>query len=163
MNEPIDLEVSSNDAALLQRFGAVARAADPAPELTVELARAAFELRRLDAELAELVADSVDDARRPAGVRGGGDARLLSFEAGSTCLEVEVHVDAPRRTLLGQVVPSPDFLGGVVRLEIGGGAVRTCELDPIGGFRFDDVPTGLARLHVERPGTGDVTTSWVNV
>jgi hypothetical protein len=150
------------DKAILVRFGELARAADPAPEITVELGRAAFALRRLDAELAELVADSVLESSGLSGVRGQDDARLLSFEAGGVGVELEVREPPRGRTLLGQVVA--DDLGPVsVRLEAADGRTLAATVDEVGGFRFDGVAPGPVRLHIERPGAAPVTTSWVNV
>ena len=85
-------DLHPDDTALLLRLGAIAAEVDPVPDLVLEAGRAAFLLRRLDAELAELVADSATDR---AGVRGGDD-RLLSFEAGETSLELQVTARSGR-------------------------------------------------------------------
>jgi hypothetical protein len=159
MTEPLD----SVDRSLLLRLGRVARAADPAPDLVHELGRAAFALRRLDAELAELVADSALDAGQLAGVRGAGEARLLSFECDDVGVEVEVRDDAGGRVLVGQVIASQAGAPASVRLETARGASASAPVDAVGGFRFDGVTAGPVRLHVERAGASVVTTSWVNV
>lgn len=158
--DPRSGPVGPDDEALLVRLGAVARTADPAPDLVRELGRAAFAMRRLDAELAELVADSAVDAL--AGVRATAvSGRLLTFESAGVTVEVEVST-APSGglTLVGQVVPAGD--GGLVRLEARDGQSRSVELGEVGTFRFDAVAPGVVRLHVEHdPGTAVVTTSWV--
>jgi hypothetical protein len=143
-----------DDEALLQRLGAVAGEVDPVPDLVLEAGRAAFLLRRLDAELAELVADSLRD---PAGVRGGGD-RLLSFEAGETVLELQVTEQPGGTHLIGQVVGVPlDGAGLVVETAAG---EQVLELDATGTFRADLRP-GRFRLHLTSPGRTPVTTAWV--
>lgn len=146
--------LSPDDELLLQRLGAIAREVDPVPDLVLEAGRAAFLLRRLDAELAELVADSASDV---VGVRGG-DERLLSFEAGDTVLELQVGARPGGLHLVGQVVGVPlDGAALVVETAAGESAV---ELDAIGTFRAD-LPTGRFRLHLTGPGRGPVTTAWV--
>lgn len=151
---------SPEDEAMLVRLGRIAEAVDPPPPLVYELGHAAFALRRLDAELAQLVADS---AFETAGVRGGGDARLLSFEGGDLALEVQVTPSGEHGEVLGQVVPPPRSTGGVVRLEMREGVSLSAQLDEVGGFRFDDVPLGLVRFHVELPDVAAVTTTWVSL
>ena len=82
--------------------------ADPVPPLVTELAKASLGWRRLDAELAELLSDSLLEEGAPAGVRGGGDGlpvRSVRFRASTTTIDVDVHVDGPERTLLGQITP----------------------------------------------------------
>ena len=61
-----------DDEDLLERLRAICEEVDPTPDLVIEMARAAFSLRRLDAELAELVLDSADAAWRNRGVADGG-------------------------------------------------------------------------------------------
>ena len=92
------------DQELLLRLGVLARAADPAPAEVLELGRAALSMRRLDAELAELVADS--DAAL-AGVRGAGSTvRLLTFEAGELVVEAQVSGPAGPTTCSVRSCPS---------------------------------------------------------
>lgn len=151
--------VGAADQALLLRLGEIARTADGAPDYVYELGRAAFTLRRLDTELADLVADSNLDL---AGVRSTmTEARLLSFEAGSLGVEVQVSLFGGAVVLLGQVVPPPGLTGGTVRLELRDGATTSVDLDAEGGFRFAGVTADLVRFHVEVPGANAVTTTWV--
>lgn len=164
MNQPEaepHIAVGAEDEALLSKLGELARQADPVPDLVYELGHAAFALRRLDAELAELVADTALDPL--AGVRSSDVAtRLLTFEAGELVVEVEVSGAGADRVVLGQVVPAPPGRG-TVRLEHRDGSSAGASLDGLGGFRFDAVPAGLVRLHVEAHGVAPVTTSWVRL
>lgn len=150
--------VDPADDAMLARLRRVAQAVDPAPPLVYEMGHAAFALRRLDAELAQLVADSSFEA---AGVRGTGESRLLSFEAGELAVEVQVTPAGHRRGVIGQVVPPP--ANGIVRLESHGGDTVTAELDGVGGFRFDDVGGGRVRFSIELPDAPPVVTTWVSL
>lgn len=154
--------VNPDDEVMLARLGRIAETIDPPPPIVYEMGHAAFAMRHLDAELAQLVADSAFDT---AGVRGTGEARLLSFEAGEVALEVQVTSGAEDRgEILGQVVPPPSSGGGgLVRLEVRDGVALSAALDEVGGFRFDDVPLTLVRFHVQLPGVPAVTTTWVSL
>jgi len=142
---------------LLTRLAQVANQLDPAPVMTYELGYASFGLRRLDAQLAELVADSADSGEL-VGVRGPGDVRLLAYEAPELFIEVQVAYDEGRRSLVGQV----DGAATHVRVETTREAEHV-DFDELGRFRLDDLPAGLFRLHLAgRDGT-EVTTSWVTI
>jgi len=161
MNSPNSIPISPADQSLLEDLGQIAAELDPAPPLVTELGRTAFLMRRVDAELAQLVADSLLET---AGVRSAhSGTRLLSFEAGDLCVEVQVSPVGDQLLVLGQVAPSPSKGEGVVRLEGTGGALDRAELDDLGSFRFDAVRPGLARLHVTLPDAQPVTTSWVTL
>ncbi len=148
------------DQALLRRLGEIARTADGAPDHVYEAGRAALGLRRLDAELAELIADSNVEL---AGVRSTmTDARLLSFEAEGLGVEVQVSPFGAALVLLGQIVPPPGLTGGHARLEARDGTTISVQLDADGGFRFAGVTADLVRIHVELNGaSAAVTTTWV--
>lgn len=154
------MTVHARDELLLTRLGTVASAADPPPPLLRELGLAAWDLRRVDAELAELVGDSELDT---AGVRGERPtSRLLSFDARGTAVEVEVSVSGGDRRLLGQVYPPP-AANGRVRLELTRGDAGGAALDEAGCFCLEDAPQGLVRLHVEVAGVTTVSTQWVSL
>lgn len=152
MSEPSDL----TDDLLMARLGAAARAVDPVPALVSESARALFGFQRLDAELAELVADS---ERGLAGVRGVSDeVRLLSFETPRLVVDVQVS----GATVVGQVA-SEAVVAGVIWLERAGAAPVEQDLDELGRFRYERVAPGQVRLAVACSGGGSVTTVWFRV
>lgn len=160
MSSQVPQPLNAADQTLVTDLGRVAADADGPPALVYELGRASFALRRLDAALAELVADSALDS---AGVRSADDDnRLLSFDAGDIGVELQVAGVGNRLALLGQVLPQPPT-GGVVRLESAKGEVGRAELDRVGVFRLDGVSPGLLRLHVSLPGVQPVMTTWVTV
>jgi hypothetical protein len=137
---------------------------DPVPALVVQAAKAALGWRRLDADLAELLADSTLDAE-PAGVRGAGaGARSVSFRAGELTIELEIHADGPRRTLLGMLTPpSAD------RIEIqnpDGTILATSTPDRLGRFRIELAAGGKIRLRLMTAAPGSaprIETSWITI
>jgi hypothetical protein len=140
-------------AALIARL-------DPVPPEVLRDARAAWELRSLDAQLAAIANDSLLD-RQLGGVRAAEGARSLTFQAPGLTVEVEVTVVGDRRRLIGQLAPPGR---ATVTVRHGGGAV-VVEADELGRFRADDLPAGPASLRCEPVGDGvgggPVMTCWV--
>ncbi|GEM_PF-2050425 len=155
MNEIPDTEQANQE--LFARLARIADEIDPVPRLAYELGHAAFELRRLDSELAELICDSAADTESLAGVRGELSVRLLSFEAADLDIDLQVVPQAGRRSVLGQVVGTVTD----VRMETAEGIVPAA-VDPHGRFQVDDIVAGRMRLHVVADGAVYIT-SWVTV
>jgi hypothetical protein len=147
------------DEELFERLRTVVEEIDPMPELLLASARAAFGLRRLDAELAELVRDSAEEERGALiAVRGEGDARLISFETGQIAVELQVTERGIVRDLVAQI-------SGV---DIGTAEVETpssrypAELED-SVISVDGVPAGHLRIHVHTAQGRDLVTSWVRI
>ncbi|HVM00140.1 MAG TPA: hypothetical protein VM324_12685 [Egibacteraceae bacterium] len=146
---------------LSEELRALASRVDPPPGVLVEAARAAFSWRTLDAELAELVYDSVADERLALALRSSPtELRLLTFTVDDVTVEVEVAVQGTLRRLVGQVVPMQP-----ARIEIcHGSGVATAQADEIGRFRADALPAGPVSLRCHL-GEGDdarvVKTDWL--
>ena len=155
MNEIPDTEQANQE--LFARLARIADEIDPVPRLAYELGHAAFKLRRLDSELAELICDSAADTESLAGVRGELSVRLLSFEAADLDIDLQVVPQAGRRSVLGQVVGTVTD----VRMETAEGIVPAA-VDPHGRFQVDDIVAGRMRLHVVADGAVYIT-SWVTV
>jgi len=155
MNEIPDTEQANQE--LFARLARIADEIDPVPRLAYELGHAAFELRRLDSELAELICDSAAGTESLAGVRGELSVRLLSFEAADLDIDLQVVPQAGRRSVLGQVVGTVTD----VRMETAEGIVPAA-VDPHGRFQVDDIVAGRMRLHVVADGAVYIT-SWVTV
>ena len=132
MNDPLAEE------QLAAELAQVLRRADPVPAAVVDAARRSLGWRRMDAELARLIADS---RRVSADVRGD-PGRLLSFQAGDRTLEIEVTGEDGRLRILGQVVPPGTSL---VRAEQPAGA-REVTADQLGRFTISDLPPGPTRF-----------------
>ncbi len=154
-SQPLEVELA--DEELVAKLRAAASRDDPVPAIVHEAGLAAFELRALDAELAELVADSALDAG--ALVRGGGPSRLVSFASPRLAIEVEVTVRNGARRLVGQVIgaePRP------MELDHRDGVLAVAP-DSLGRFVVDGVAPGPVRLRGALSGGGMLTTSWVIV
>lgn len=152
-------ELSAADEALIAELGRVVAQVDPPPELVLELGRAAFAMRTLDSELAELVRDSEQEALAVRGTATG--PRLLSFEADGIGVELQVAGTGRSVDVMGQVSGAePATLA--VRLEGAAGEVAA-EVDDLGMFRATDLPAGRLRVHVLVDSERRVTTSWVTL
>jgi len=147
---------SAEDLGLLSAVGEMFDEVDPVPAEAVRAGYAAFTWRTIDAELAALSEDSrlVDT-----GSVRGTDTRLLTFEAPSVNVVVEVTEIGDRRKLVGQLIPA---CSDTLRIEHPAGAT-TVAVDEQGLFSAEAVPAGLARVALSTPGGGAVVTSWVNV
>ena len=140
---------------MLGRLGRLAAALDPVPHRVVEAARASAAWQTIDAELAELVYDSVVDEEL-VGARGGS-ARQLTFESPEVTVELEVAAGSGR--INGQLIPSRE---AEVEVRHPGGSV-TVRADRLGHFRADDVPSGPISVRCRIDGTTGraAHTDWV--
>jgi hypothetical protein len=149
------------DDELFDRLAATLRGAEEPPPHVVELARASFGLHRLDAELAELVADSALEVT-PAGVRGDLAApRMLTFEAGDAEIELQVtSADDGSRQVIGQVVPPSR---ATLRFEPAEPSLAPVEVDAdeLGRFSLRVTGGGPWRLICRRQGLAPVVSPWV--
>jgi hypothetical protein len=149
-------EASAEDIGLLSAVGEMFDQVDPVPPEVVRAGYAAFIWRTVDAELAELAEDTRLAA---AGSVRGTDTRLLTFEAPSVNVVVEVTEIGDRRKLVGQLIPA---CSDTLRIEHPAGAT-TVSVDEQGLFSADALPAGPARVALTTPGGGSVITSWVTV
>lgn len=131
------------------------RAAVP-PEF-IAIARSAYAWHHIDAELAQLVYDSRDDAELSASLRSETAViRALTFAAPLFSIEVEVTDDA----LLGQLVPPQP---GTVEVQALTGECADAEIDEVGCFAVEPKPDGRFRLRFHTSGQPDVLTGWLTV
>jgi hypothetical protein len=151
--------MSTSEESFEARLRDVTAEADPVPEHVVADAKALFILRDLDAELAELVADSWVD--EPAVLTRAlvADVRMLSFECGDITVELDVDTDpvSGRVHIHGVAVGA---LGEVIVVLTGHRLAV-----PLDDNHFDlELPTGgPLRLELTRPDGGRVTTTWITV
>ncbi|WP_051426019.1 hypothetical protein [Jiangella gansuensis] len=149
----------SDDDQLLDRLREVVAATDPPPSRLVDAAKAGFAWRTVDAELADLVADSITEPT--AAVRAVEPPRLLTFSAGETVVVLEVIGVADARRVMGQILAPAS---ATVEVRHAGGAVSV-DADADGRFRASPVPAGPISVtcrfaDTDRP---TVVTSWVTI
>ena len=151
--------VDAKDAALLEELRTAGRLDAPPAEI-IAAAKSSFIWRTLDAELAELVYDSVLDESALAGVRSTQPPQLLTFESPAVSIEIEAAATGTRRRVIGQIVPPQP---GRVEVRHAGGTV-VVEADEMGRFSADGLRTGPVSLRFQGIGLSvGVTTDWVLV
>jgi hypothetical protein len=157
-----DIELSADDLnnepeleAIMDRLREIGLTLDAPPPLVAELARAAFETRDLDAELAVLTADSEFDVLEL--VRSvQAEPRMVSFETESITVELQLDRQDSSLVVRGLVV------GAVGEIVLDTGDQRiTAQLDERGWFLADDVPAGALRLRIRGADGSNVTTEWI--
>jgi hypothetical protein len=139
---------------------------DPVPPLVTQTAKAAIGWRRIDAELAELLADSAVDADSLAFARGAGATlRSASFSAGALTIDVEIHGEGADRRVVGQLSPPARAM---IELQTADEtAPATTESDKLGRFRIGLPAASSIRLRVatgedpDRPSW--IETSWIAI
>jgi hypothetical protein len=153
-------EREEQDEALIEQLR-TAFGAEAAPASVTEAAKAALTWRRIDAELAELLSDSALDTE-PALARGDAVVRSVSFSAGQTVVELEVHPDGERRTLLGQL--SPAAQRPIVIQHADGAESASARSDELGRFRITLETGGTVRLRIDDDGAdGAIETAWIPI
>jgi hypothetical protein len=150
--------MSHDDDAMERELRQAADVLDPLPAHLAQMARAAFTWRTVDAELAELVFDSLAETE-VATVRGADQPRVLTFRADELVIEVEVGAEDGGRRLVGRVSPA---VPAEVEVHHGRGAV-TVAVDELGRFAAAGLAPGPLRLRCTPPGaTSAVVTDWIS-
>ncbi len=129
------------------------------PSRFVDIGKAAFTWRDVDAELAELVHDSAtaDADTVLAGTRAGpGALRTLSFSVGHTTIEFELTPEALR----GQVIPPR---AGEMDIQHRDADARTVPVDDDGWFVVQPRPAGFVRLRLRQADDRPVITEWTTL
>lgn len=153
-------EREEQDEALIEQLR-TALSAEAAPASVTEFAKAALTWRRIDAELAELLSDSALDAE-PALARGAAVVRSVSFSAGDTIVELEVHADGERRALLGQLSPAAPRT--IVIQHADGAEPASAQSDELGRFRVTLERGGTVRLRIaDDEADTAIETAWIPI
>jgi hypothetical protein len=152
------------DDELIRELRPVLENSDPTPSEVTEFAKAALGWRRLDAELAELLADSALETEAESLVRSGESARRLTFRADGLSIDVEVQPEGGGFRLLGQLAPPPASASVEVQ-DADGSVVAAAEADSLGRFRLTLAAGGRIRLRVLRgeAASAPVETSWLSL
>ena len=151
------------DELLIAQLRSLFAEVDPVPPLVSETAKASLGWRRLDADLAELLSDSALEEPFALSRGSGAAARAVTFSSGELTIDIEVHVDDPGRTLLGQLSPPARAR---IEIQTMADAPVCAETDRLGRFRIRLPAGGPIRLRIlgadVRAGP-PVETSWITV
>jgi hypothetical protein len=145
---------------LLGELRRLARTVDPVPDEVTAYAQSALGWRRVDAELAELLADSwleTDALARS----GEGAARHLSFRAAALELDLDVEQGEAGALVLCQLAPAGAAEVDAQRDD--GTVIAHATADELGRLRIELAGPARVRLVVTRPGAVAVETSWFDV
>jgi hypothetical protein len=128
---------------------------DPLPPYLTAAAIAAFTWRDIDAELAELVFDSLEATTVT--IRGTDRPRMLTFEGTRLVIEVEIDGDGAFRRITGRMTP-PAAAEVSIRHEQ---EETTVAADDLGRFAAGGITAGRIRLRVSTADAGrPVVTDW---
>jgi len=153
----------NQDDQLLGQLRRIATGLDAVPEDVSGFAKAALGWRRIDAELAELLADSTLD-RVSLTRLGDARQRLVTFGASSLEIDLEIQEAGPAVLLLGQL--KPPIAAAVEVQRDDGSLAATADADELGRFRIELPPPGRIRLRIRQsdlPTARIIETSWVTV
>jgi hypothetical protein len=163
----VDVHDNPHDP-LLDELRALAAKHDPVPPLVVETAKASLGWRRLDADLAELLTDSVLEDEALSAARGHGPAaiRSASFGVGVLTIDVDIEGEGAGRTIRGQIAPPTS---APVQVQAADEAIPLVETtaDQLGRFRARLPEAGAVRLRIAIPRTDVaegpewIETSWI--
>jgi len=145
------------DDELTDELRRLAARLDPVPPELLDAAAGAFTWRDIDAELAELVFDSLMDTDEASLVRGAPERRLVSFTGGGLTIDVEVTSAGPERTVMGQIVPPQRGVVDIRRRQ----ETVSIEADELGRFRSGPLPPGPLSLRLRPAGGAPVVTDWL--
>ncbi len=153
--------MSASDDDLMQRLRDVIGVTEAPPAHLLESAKSSLTWRTLDAEIADLVADSA--AQPAATLRASDPPQLLTFSSGDTVIVLEVGRERHTRRLTGQVVAPPPT-SATVEVRHSDGTV-TVDADADGRFRASPVPPGPISVccRFDEPERAPITTSWVAI
>jgi len=149
------------------------------PGWLVTAAKDVFELRGIDARIAELTWDSFVGAG-PVRMRSAGTVRMLSFETLDLTIDLEITSNAGDHEIVGHVIPpaadrvevnwlpvgeDPSDAPSGAGAGAGTGDVRErgpagATVDPTGKFVLAGLRPGRIRLVFHREGQADVRTAW---
>jgi hypothetical protein len=137
---------------LEQNLRGAADLLDPVPERLKHGAVVAYAWRTVDADLAELVFDSLSD-EAVAAVRGGDQPRVVTFRTGDLTVELELE---DGRRLVGRVEPAGPSQIGIQQ----GPRTVTVPADALGRFATSELSRGALRLHIQTQHRS-VVTDWI--
>jgi hypothetical protein len=143
-----------DNEALLAELDEAWHAAQEVPPDFISAGKAVWIPLDLDAELAELIYDSL---REPAEVRTDTAAlRALTFASPTQTIELEVAESG----LIGQLVPPWRTL---IEVQARDGTTACATSDDLGFFTIPQIPDGPFRLRYRTRAGVDVVTGWIAI
>jgi hypothetical protein len=143
-----------DDDELMALLGDVLDAECAVPADTLTAAQAAFALRNVDEELADLLFDSADVPVQ-AGVRGpADDRRQVTYQSADLLIECEIGPS----TLVGQLLPPTPV---TLELMNSTGSRHPVDVDAHGRFVVPLPRPGPIRLRCRQGSQPDVLTPWL--
>jgi hypothetical protein len=142
-------------AALQEAF----RAERDVPREFIQAGQAAFTWRDIDAELATLTSDSATGlaAAAAAPVRSAeASPRFLTFRSADLTIELEISAEG----IVGQIVPPQP---GRAETRPATGPVSGTEIDDIGCFVVQPLPSSPFRLHCQASSGISAVTTWITL
>ncbi len=154
---------SDEDDVLERELSELLGRADPMPPTVLEAGRAALGWRRLDAELAELLADSALGSDELSLVRGTEvPLRSVTFGIGRRAIDLDVDARGEGRILRGQLSPPVQATIEVQRQD--GTTLASVRADSFGRFVVELADAGTIRLRLTGdPELGTIETAWITV
>jgi hypothetical protein len=144
------MAMSEFDDELLMAELRLQEAAEPISEVSLELARAAFDTRTMDAELAALTRDSWSADEPAPALRAEGEPRSVTLEGPGLTLELDIETSAAGRQLSGYVIPAQEL--ALVRAD---GQRVALQIDARGRFEVALAGGGSVKFV-----TASVETDW---
>jgi hypothetical protein len=141
-----------DDHQLLKLVAAVLHRHEPVPPDAMQQAFAARLMAAVEAEVAELVFDSLTMQAAPMRRGAEGESRYLSFTNDHLTLDLVLMADG--RTVVGQIEP---VLADRVRLELSDDTVVDAAVDQFGRFR---TMGGACSFRLRVP--GHLVTQWIS-
>jgi hypothetical protein len=161
MGRPTD--DGAQDDELLGELRRVMTEIDPEPGDVTAFAKAALDWRRIDAELAELLADSALETGSLAHTRAAPDrSRTVTFSTGD--LEIDLEIQQADSGLLVLGLLAPPIAASIAVQRDDGWVAPTTETDELGRFRIEIASPGRIRLRItpaDAVGDATVETSWL--
>ncbi len=149
-------DIWDDDQLLALLKGSLQVQRDVPAEFTVA-ARNAYAWRNIDAELAQLTYDSMQDRAPAPSVRSEtASIRALTFTSDHLTIEMEVNGDS----LLCQLVPADE---ATIKLQTHAGIIASIEVDEVGCFSIHPIPASAFRLRCGTTAGATVVTGWITL
>lgn len=127
------------------------------PAEFTEAGKDAYAWHNIDAELAQLTYDSLQDRAPALSVRSEtASIRALTFTSDHLTIEIEVNEDS----LLCQLFPTGE---ATIELQTRAGIIASIQADEVGCFAIRPIPASPFRLRCRTTDDTNVVTGWITL